>query len=168
MSSALISTAIILAIFFVMQIGAIVLTFRSNRFAVIAAYTTMVGIALFLRLEATNSLIFWGIATAIVICLEYMLPKKITSSRRGVGYIAGAALAGTFVGLTISHEWMIVGAVAGAILGGIAYSRTPAGSIMEFPSSKFLNYLCAKGLPAVVTMCMAGTSVLWFAAILNQ
>ncbi len=168
MSTASISTAIIFAIFFVLQIGAIVLTFRSNRFAVIAAYTSMVGIALFLRLEATNSLIFWGISTGIVICLEYMLPKKITSSRRGVGYIAGAALAGTFVGLAMSHEWMIIGAVAGATLGGIAYSRTPAGRIMEFPSSKFLNYLCAKGLPAVVTMCMVGTSVLWLAAILNQ
>ena len=97
-----------------------------------------------------------------------MLPKKITSSRLGIGYIAGAALAGTFVGLAMSHEWMIIGAVAGATLGGIAYSRTPAGRIMEFPSSKFLNYLCAKGLPAVVTMCMVGTSVLWLAAILNQ
>lgn len=150
-------------------IAGIILTFLSSRLACPTSYLGLLGIGLTIAdIPATNSLIFWGIATAIVICLEYMLPKKITSSRRGVGYIAGAALAGTFVGLAISHEWMIVGAVAGAILGGIAYSRTPAGSIMEFPSSKFLNYLCAKGLPAVVTMCMAGTSVLWFAAILNQ
>lgn len=53
-----ISTAIILAIFFVLQIGAVVLTFRSSRFAVLAAYAGMVGIALSLSLEATTSLIF--------------------------------------------------------------------------------------------------------------
>lgn len=160
-----ISTAIILAIFFVLQIGAVVLTFRSSRFAVLAAYAGMVGIALSLSLEATTSLIFWGVATLIVLGLEYLLPKNVVSSRRGVGYIAGAALAGAFVGLAISHEWMVVGSAVGAILGGIAYSRTPVGTIMEFPSSKFLNYLCAKGLPAVITMCIIGTTVLWLTAM---
>lgn len=148
-------------------IAGIILTFVSNRWAVAAAYAGLLGIGLTTINASATPLIFWGIATAIVIGLEYLLPKNIASSRRGVGYIAGAALAGAFVGLVISHEWMIVGSVAGAILGGIAYSRTPAGSVMEFPSSKFLNYLCAKGLPAVVTMCIVGTSVLWLTAILN-
>ena len=64
-------------------------------------------------------------------------------------------------GLVISHAWMIIGGVAGAILGGIAYSKTPAGKALGFPSSKFLNYLCAKGLPAVIAVCMAGTALLW-------
>lgn len=167
MSTTSISIAIILAIFFVLLAGAVVLAFRSNRYAVLTAYAGMLGIAYFLDLNASNSLIFWGVATVIVLGLEYMLPKHIVDSRRGVGYIAGAALAGTFVGLVISHEWMIVGSVAGAILGGIAYSRTPAGKVMEFPSSKFLNYLCAKGLPAVITMCIIGTIVLWLTAMIH-
>ncbi len=149
-------------------IAGIILTFMSSRLACVTTYLGLLGIGLTVVNISATPLAFWGISTGIVMCLEYMLPKKITSSRRGVGYIAGAALAGTFVGLAMSHEWMIIGAVAGATLGGIAYSRTPAGRIMEFPSSKFLNYLCAKGLPAVVTMCMVGTSVLWLAAILNQ
>ena len=166
MSTASISTAIIHAIYYDKQIGPIVLTNRTNRNAVIAAYAGMVGIALFLRLEATNSLIFWGVAAAIVMVLEYLLPKNVVESRRGVGYMAGAALAGAFVGMAISHEWMVVGAVVGTILGGIAYSRTPAGMVMEFPSSKFLNYLCAKGLPAVITMCIIGTTVLWLTSML--
>lgn len=148
----------------ILLIAGIVLTFFSNSFAALTAYAGMLGIGLTAVHVTATPLIFWGVATVIVLVIQYLLPRNISTSRRGVGYIAGAALAGTFVGMAISHEWMIVGAVAGAILGGIAYSRTPAGNVMEFPSSKFLNYLCAKGLPAVVTMCIIGTSVLWLIA----
>ena len=148
-----------------LMIAGIVLTFMSNRWAVAAAYAGFLGIGLSVVHPTATPLIFWGVSAAIVIALQYLLPVNISSSRRGVGYIAGATLAGTFVGLAISHEWMIVGAIAGAILGGIAYSRTPAGAVMEFPSSKFLNYLCAKGLPAVVTICIVGTAILWLTAL---
>ena len=36
---------------------------------------------------------------------------------------------------------------------------------IQDPSSKFLNYLCAKGLPAVVTICIVGTAILWLTAL---
>lgn len=148
--------------------GGVILMFLSKRFAALAAYCGLLGIWLTNNHFSSTSLIFWGIVTGIVLVIEYLLPKHVATSTRGVGYMAGAALAGTFVGLAISHEWMIVGAVAGVLLGGIAYSRTPAGSVMEFPSSKFLNYLCAKGLPAVVTTCIVGTAILWLTALLSS
>lgn len=168
MSTTSIGAAIILAIYFIMLIGGLVLTFISNRYAVAAAYAGMLGIGLILPTVPTTALIFWGIATVIVVALGFMLPKTVVNSRRGVGYIAGAALAGAFVGMVMSHEWMIIGAVVGALLGGIAYSRTPAGKVMEFPSSKFFNYLCAKGLPAIITVCIVGTSVLWLTMMLSM
>ncbi len=158
----------IMVVSMILLIASIILTFMSNTFAVLAAFAGLAGIGLTAVHATSTPLIFWGIATVIVLILQYLLPKNISTSRRGVGYIAGAALAGTFVGLAISHEWMIIGAVAGAILGGIAYSRTPAGSVMEFPSSKFLNYLCAKGLPAVVTMSIVGTALLWLIAAFSS
>ncbi len=161
MGTTSIALAIILAIFFLLIIGGLVLTFMSNRYAVVAAYAGMLGIAFTLPSVPVTALVFWGIAALIVIALGHMLPKAVVDSRRGVGYIAGAALAGAFVGMVISHGWMIIGAVAGAILGGIAYSRTPAGKVMEFPSSKFLNYLCAKGLPAIIIICIIGTCLQW-------
>ena len=41
-------------------------------------------------------------------------------------------------------------------MGGIAYTRTPAGrGIMQFPSRRFFNYLGAKGLPSIVALSMA-------------
>ena len=106
-----------------------------------------------------STYLFWGLAMMIVVALNFILPPQISSSRRGLPYIAGASLAGTFIGLAVgAHGAIITGAVAGAILGGIAYGRTPDGRMVQFPSPKFINYLCAKGLPAAIAMSMAGLS----------
>ncbi|MCM1355577.1 MAG: hypothetical protein NC212_04120 [Staphylococcus sp.] len=156
----------ILVVSILLLIGGIVLTFMSNRWAILSAFAGMCGVSCSIVYDHTDSLIFWGVAAVIVIALQYLLPRNVVESRRGVGYMAGAALAGAFVGMVISHGWMVVGAVIGAVLGAIAYSRTPVGKMMEFPSSKFLNYLCAKGLPAVITMCIVGTTVLWLTSML--
>lgn len=107
-----------------------------------------------------GSYIFWGTAMIIVVSIGLMLPRRIVSSRLGMPYICGASLAGMLVGLALgSHAAMVAGAFAGAVLGGIAFAKTPAGKVLEFPTSRFLNYLCAKGLPAVVTMSIIGTAV---------
>lgn len=152
-----------LSIFLIL--ASIVLILFSNRYAVLIAYAGLWVSAAAVGFMPYKSLIFWGVATLIVIALAFTLPQRVSSSRRGLGYIAGAAIAGGMVGLIISHPWMVIGAIVGAVLGGIAYSKTPAGKALEFPSSKFLNYLCAKGLPAVVTMCIAGTALMWLITI---
>lgn len=99
--------------------------------------------------------LFWCGAVAIAWGINVMLPPLVARSRAGVGYISGGALVGAIVGMLFSIAGMIMGSVAGAFCGALAYSRSAAGAAMQFPSSKFLNYLCAKGLPAVVVMCIA-------------
>lgn len=106
------------------------------------------------------SYLFWGVAMVIVVALGFILPPNVALSRRGLPYISGGALAGMAVGLTFSHAALVVGAFLGALLGGVAYARTPQGKPLEFPTSRFLNYLCAKGLPAVVTMSIVGTAAI--------
>lgn len=103
---------------------------------------------------SASQFFFWGAAAVMAWGICYMLPKPVALSRVGVGYIAGATLAGALVGMIVSAAGLIIGAVVGAFCGALAYSRTPSGAILEFPSSKFLHYLCAKGLPAVVDMCI--------------
>lgn len=103
-----------------------------------------------------GTMAFWGIAALIAWGINIMLPRSVASSPVGVGYITGAALAGTVVGMLIGNAGMIIGAVIGAFCGGMAFSRTPAGVNLKFPSRQFLNYLCAKGFPAIVTACIAG------------
>lgn len=112
--------------------------------------------------------IFWGVAIAIIVALGFILPRAVTSSRVGVTYIVMGALAGMLVGLALSHAAMIIGSVIGALLGGVAFARTPAGKALTFPSPRFWNYLCAKGLPAVISFAIIGTVipvlVSWFAS----
>lgn len=161
-NSAIIITAVTVVCLLLLVAG-VVMSFRSARTAVVATFAGMLGIGLLTVDAKATELIFWGIATAIVVAIQYLLPANVTASRRGVGYIVGATLAGMSVGLTLGREWVTIGAAVGAILGGIAYSRTPDGRSIKFPSSKFLNYLCAKGLPTVVVMSMTGTVVMWLA-----
>lgn len=107
-----------------------------------------------------QTLIFWGVATAMVIGLHMMLPPFVTRSRAGVPYISGGALAGTAVGMVMATTAAIIcGAALGAFMGALAYWRTPKGRPMLFPSSKFFNYLAAKGLPAVVALSMTAIAL---------
>lgn len=100
---------------------------------------------------------FWGIATLIALVINYMLPFQVATSRVGMPYIAGGALCGTLVGLIVSSQAaLICGAAVGALCGAVAYSRTPRGRQLDFPSTPFFNYLLAKGLPLVVVMSTAG------------
>lgn len=103
------------------------------------------------------SLIFWGIATAIIVANHFMLPRYIRNTGVGLPYMAGGAVVGMVIGLTLnSSAAIIVGSMVGVILGGIAYARTHRGAALDFPSARFFNYLGAKGLPAVVASVMVG------------
>lgn len=135
----------------------IVLTFIPWRWTVLAAYATLWLCYLGEPGAAYPALlIFWGVAALIVTGLNILLPRQVVSSRVGVGYFAGGALTGLVLGLLIAAQWMVIGSAVGAILGAMAYSRTPAGSELGFPSRRFFNYLCAKALPIVVSLSMAG------------
>ncbi|MCM1163631.1 MAG: hypothetical protein NC339_05215 [Muribaculaceae bacterium] len=113
-----------------------------------------------------STYLFWGTAMVIVVALYFILPRIIAQSRRGLPYIAGASLAGAVIGMAIgSHAAVILGAVVGALLGGVAYGRTPAGRMLQFPSQKFFNYLCAKGLPVAIAMSMAALSATLLLAV---
>ena len=104
-----------------------------------------------------GTMIFWGVAVVIVFVNRCLLPAYIRNSTRGLGYIGGGALVGMALGLTLyTAATVIIGAVIGSFLGAIAYTRTSRGAALEFPTSKFFNYLGAKGIPAVIAASMCG------------
>jgi len=105
-------------------------------------------------------LVFWGIAAAIATGINLALPKAVATSRTGMGYVAGGALLGTLTGYLLGMGALVICDVTGTVLGAMAFSRTPAGRHLDFPSSKFVQYICAKGLPAIVTMAIAAFSVI--------
>lgn len=109
---------------------------------------------------------FWGTSALLGWGICVLLPAQVMHSRHGLGYIAGGALVGAFIGILISLPFIVIGSLAGAFCGALAYSRTPSGAALRFPSKQFLNYLCAKGLPAAVCMCVAAL-ILFYSFIQN-
>lgn len=71
-------------------------------------------------------------------------------------YIAGGALVGMLAALTLGQSAMIVGSAVGAVLGGVAWSRTPSG---KSASVGLWRIVVSDGLPAVVTMTVIGMAV---------
>ena len=102
-------------------------------------------------------LIFWGIASIIVLMLGILQPKSLTGARQGHAYVVGATIVGVILGYLISpvSAAIILGGAVGAFFGALAFMRTPAGPRFPVASSEFLQYLCAKGLPAVISCAMA-------------
>lgn len=112
-----------------------------------------------------HELMFWGVATVLVICADRLLPRGNTLSMSGRGYVGVGTMAGMIVGMLMASAGIILGAVIGTFLGAMAYSRTPQGRGLEFPSAIFVRFLCSRGLPAVITLSQVGL-ILYYS--LNQ
>lgn len=150
----------ILVVCIILLVLAVALTFYSTTYGTAVAFLAlcMSGLMPGVHLGASTYM-FWGVAMLIVIALNFILPQGVTASRLGVPYIFTASLAGMLIGLTVSHAAMIVGAFFAALLGGVAYGRTPKGHQLAYPTHRFWNYLCAKGLPAVISFSIIGTTI---------
>ncbi len=151
---------IICVVAIIIALAAVISNFAARRWACLLSF---IAIALIYFLGQTGmpsqTLWFWGSSTLLAWGICILLPREVMNSRFGLNYIATGALAGTFVGLLLSLAGMVIGALIGAFCGALAFSRTPDGKNLRFPSRQFLNYLCAKGLPSVVCMCVAALTV---------
>lgn len=149
-----------LIIVVILLIAAAVITYFSTTYGTALAFLAMCVAGLMSDVVIMPpTYVFWAIAMLVVIALNFMLPPKVVKSKLGIHYIYTAALAGMLAGLAISHAAMIVGAVAAAVLGGVAFARTSEGEGLGFPTRKFWNYFCAKALPAIISFCIIGTTI---------
>lgn len=101
--------------------------------------------------------VMWGIATALVVGLRYYQPSGEPDGRNtGNVYVGLGAIAGALLGLLVGREFIVAGTIIGAFMGVMGYSRTPHGRWIKFPTSTFIQYFCAKGLPAIIAIAMTG------------
>ena len=162
------TSQILLVCAMIMYLGGILLTFRPLFPAVIPTYCGMWLLKLsgFAAISG-STMLWWGVASAIVVGLIYLLPRDISSSRRGLGYISAGTLAGAAVGAIASTITSIIaGAVVGALLGTLAYSRTADGRELATAGNRFVNYAMAKAMPAVINFTMTAIGALYIALIL--
>lgn len=113
-----------------------------------------------------SSMIFWGVAALIVVAIYFLLPRQVSRSRVGLPFFCTGALVGALVGLLLNTmAGVIIASAVGVLMGAVAFSRMKAGRVLGFPSKKFFNYLCAKGLPLVVIFSMLGILCLHFISL---
>ena len=109
----------------------------------------------------TMTFIFWGIATLITVGLFYLLPKGEPDGHQSSNlYVGFTAMAGGMLGILFAPRIMVLGVILGAAMGQLAYSRTPAGNWMLFPSTQFWRYFAAKCLPAIVAISIVCIAVM--------
>ena len=109
----------------------------------------------------TMTFIFWGIATLITVGFYYLLPKGEPDGHQSSNlYVGFTAMAGGMLGILLAPRIMVLGVILGAAMGQLAYSRTPAGNWMLFPSTQFWRYFAAKCLPAIVAISIVCIAVM--------
>lgn len=107
-----------------------------------------------------STFLFWGTATLIVCVIAFLLPKgEPGGSLHGNFYLATGAIAGLLVGIAADARVMILCATFGTLFGELAYTRTPKGCWIKFPSSNFIHYFCAKGMNILVAVAMMGIAI---------
>ncbi len=147
-------TLLLIILASLLALWSVVAAFLSWRWAAATSYLALWPLYYLPEFSIPESkLVFWGISTLMALGINYMLPFNVAASRTGMAYIAGGALCGTMTGLALSSMAAVIcGAAVGCFCGAMAYSRTPRGRGMDFPSRRFFNYVVAKGLPLVVVL----------------
>lgn len=104
---------------------------------------------------------FWGVATLLTVGLFLLSPRGEPDGHRSSNlYIGFTAMAGGLLGIMLAPRVMVLGVVLGAVMGQLAYSRTPAGKWMLNPSSQFWRYFAAKSLPAIVAVAIVCIAIM--------
>ena len=103
----------------------------------------------------TYELVFWGIATAIILGLRWLRDGDHWR-RAALAYTAGGAAVGAFLGAVVAptQSAIIAGSALGSFLGALAYMRTPSSPHVPVGSRVFVEYLAAKSLPAIIACSM--------------
>lgn len=139
-------------------IASVVALFMSLRWCAVPAFVSMLLASLLWTLDIPM-LLFWGAATAMIWAIGAMLPPAVASDRRSGAYTSVGTITGALLGHLASVS-SIPAMMLGAFLGFLAYSRTPGDkSLPPFPAKGFWQYLCAKGLPPVVTIAMTANAI---------
>lgn len=108
-----------------------------------------------------SDLVFWAVASALVVGMRFLQPRTLTNASQGHSFVNIGTLAGVLTGFVInpSSAAIILGGCLGAFAGTLAFMRMPRGPHFSIGSSQFMQYLCAKGLPAVVWCSMAAITI---------
>ncbi len=143
-------------------VAALVLVLWPRWVAAVPAFAGLVLLHLSYTIAVpTITFVFWGIATLITTGLYYLSPSGEPDGNSSSNlYVGFTAMAGGMLGIMLAPRVMVLGVILGAMMGQLAYSRTPAGKWMLSPSMLFWRYFAAKCLPAIVAVAIVCIAVM--------
>lgn len=106
-------------------------------------------------------LVYWSVAALIVLVLRGLGRGEGNGDVRGNAYISAGALVGAFLGFAVTPTsgTVILGSALTAFIGSVAYMRMPGSPGFAVASGRFVQFLCARGLQAVVTVSVSAIAV---------
>jgi len=107
-------------------------------------------------------LLVWGIATVVVSALDYIVPAWGTKKYGGTQYGVWGSTIGVFAGLFFGPMGVIVGPLAGAVLGELLGGKN-VSSALKAGWGSFLGLLCGTVLKLICCglMTVALIQAIW-------
>ncbi len=137
--------------------GGLVMAFRSSSSGAASAYLGASALSQSGRvLIPSSTLLFWAVAVMLILVINWMRVRMLPVTGVFRNYVVGGALVGMMAGISLGNAAMTVGSVIGALLGGVAWSRTSAATTAH---SGLWRPVVEVGLPAVVTMTLIGLAL---------
>lgn len=154
------TTSVLITLTYILAIAGVAAMFVPRLPSVIASCAALV-CAHFADADVdAKILIYWSVATAIILGLRILQPlPPVNGTARW--YISLGATAGAFTGYAIAPtaSAIIISSAIAAFLGAAIYMRTPKAPAYPVASGPFVQFICALGLPAVVTASMSAIAI---------
>lgn len=147
---------------YIFAIAGVAMMFVPRLPAVVAAFLSLL-CAYFsgVSLISEPVLVYWSVAALIVLVLRGLGRRDGYGDIRGNAYISAGAVVGAFLGFAVAPTSgaVILGSALAAFIGAVAYMRIPGSPGFPIASGQFVQFLCARGLQAVVTVSVSAVSV---------
>lgn len=101
-----------------------------------------------------KTLVIWGVITAVVSVLDYVVPMYFTKITGGSKYAERGAIAGLILGIIFTPIGMILGSFLGALLSEWYYTRQGFVQALKAAMGSFLGFLTGTGLKLIVAGIM--------------
>ena len=101
-----------------------------------------------------KTLVIWGVITAVVSVLDYVVPMYFTKVTGGSKYAERGAIAGLILGIIFTPIGMILGSFLGALLSEWYYTRQGFVQALKAAMGSFLGFLTGTGLKLIAAGIM--------------
>lgn len=147
---------------YIFAVAAVVMMFVPRLPAVVAAFLALL-CAYFSGAPYVSDhvLLYWAAAALIVLVLRGLGRGIVNRDLRGNAFVSAGALVGAFLGFAFAPTSgaVILGSSLAAFIGAVAYMRTPGAPGYAIASGQFVQFLCARGFQAVVTVSASAVAL---------